>query len=903
MTRWRSVTNKYHPSHKPTMQITRSLHRCAWICVFCGVLAAAVLSSSAAAPQTLFVGQQAYLKASNTGALDYFADPSAVSISGEIVVIGAPLEASDAIGVNGDQENDNAPRSGAAYVFVRQGNEWVQEAYLKPSNTERGDLFGIAVAISGNTIVIGAEGEDSNSTGVNGDGENNLATDSGAAYVFVREGTNWTQQAYLKASNTDTSDFFGSAVAISGDTIVVGAEGEASGARGVNGDQNDNSLERAGAAYVFVRQNGKWHQEAYLKASNTDTGDDFGGKVAISGNTIAIAADAEDSSAAGVNGNQENNDEIDSGAVYVFTRTGATWTQQAYIKASNPASDTDFGEGLSIWGDTLIVGAPGDGNDGVGINNPGADNFGAPASGAVYVYVRNGTNGTSWRQQAFLKASNRGAGDFFGRRVAIWQDTLVAGAGREDSGSTGVNYNQDNDTAEDAGAAYVFVRTDRGWVQQAYLKASNTEAGDNFGAAVAVSGDTVVIGAYDESSDARAVNGNTASNDAESSGAAYVFTGVGPITATAVPGTRVIVSWPQGDQIFDPITTAQLNRPWIPRFEGSSRSFNGTQELEIAPSAQSQFFRFAGEGIYYSEPKSFPAPIADETARVRGPSLSSDGLSLYFFSDKLGHADLWVATRSSLTSQWNTATSIKEINTSAEESFPAISSDGLSLYFSDWFLYFRGPNPRTNSYGGGDIWVAQRRDLRSKWNGPYNLGPQVNSGFLETTPAISSDGLTLIFATDRPGNVPGSGRDFDGTDLWMCVRTNAAATNGWSKPVNLGPGVNSIYGDSSPFLSADGLTLYFASARPSPDARNGFSNIWAARRKSVSEPFGTAVSLGHYFEGLHHMMDPCFSADGATLFFSSRGRLDQLFPLANLWQISVRPFPPLSIRLIKSVEP
>src|SRR5690606_5534334 len=123
-------------------------------------------------------------------------------------------------------------------------------------------------------------GEDSNATGVNGDQSSNNATNSGAAYVFVRVGTTWTQQAYLKASNTGNDDHFGTAVSISGDTIVVGATLEGSNATGVNGDQNNNDASNAGAAYVFVRYGTEWVQQAYLKASTTEAGDVFGSAVA-----------------------------------------------------------------------------------------------------------------------------------------------------------------------------------------------------------------------------------------------------------------------------------------------------------------------------------------------------------------------------------------------------------------------------------------------------------------------------------------------------------------------------------------------------------------------------------------------------------------------------------------------
>jgi hypothetical protein len=140
---------------------------------------------------------------------------------------------------------------GAAYVFTRTGGVWSQQAYLKASNTGAVDKFGRAVAVDGDTIVVGAHTEASSATGVNGDQADNSAGASGAAYVFTRTGGVWTQQAYLKASNTENSDQFGRPVEIDGDTIIVGASGESSSATGVNGDQTDNSANSSGAVYVF----------------------------------------------------------------------------------------------------------------------------------------------------------------------------------------------------------------------------------------------------------------------------------------------------------------------------------------------------------------------------------------------------------------------------------------------------------------------------------------------------------------------------------------------------------------------------------------------------------------------------------------------------------------------------
>lgn len=463
------------------------------------------------------VAQRAYLKASNTDVRDSFG--FAVAISGDTVVVGARSEDSNASGVNGNQSDNSLSAAGAAYVFVRNGTTWTQQAYLKASNPGSTDIFGVSVAISGDTIAVAAVQEASNATGVNGDQTNNSAANAGAVYVFVRNGTTWTQQAYLKASNTQTGDEFGASVAISGDTIVIGADGEDSNATGVNGDQSNNSFANAGAAYVFVRNGTTWSQQAYLKASNADVNDLFGQAVAISNDTIVVSTAFESSAAAGINGNGSDNSASGAGAAYVFVRNGTTWTQQAYLKASNPQPDGAFGESVAISGDTIVVGADGEGSNATGVNGD-QTNKSAPNAGAAYVFVR---NGTTWTQQAYLKASNTDAGDTFGAAVAISGDTVVVGAIAEASNAAGVNGNQGDNSTSRAGAAYVFQRNGTIWTQQAYLKASNPDVGDFFGIGVDVSGDTIVVGAFGESSNATGINGNQNDNSMPSAGAAYIF--------------------------------------------------------------------------------------------------------------------------------------------------------------------------------------------------------------------------------------------------------------------------------------------------------------------------------------------------------------------------------------------
>ncbi|MCA2971618.1 MAG: hypothetical protein INH43_24140, partial [Acidobacteriaceae bacterium] len=429
----------------------------------------------------------------------------------------------------------------------------VQQVYGKASNPGTTDRFGYAVALAGDTLVVSADQEDSAATGVNGDQSSNAASNAGAVYIFVRSGGSWSQQAYLKASNTGAGDRFGQDVAISGDTVVVGAIDEDSDATGVNGPvgpggcaagdaacqsgtQSNNAAAAAGAAYVFVRTGSTWSQQAYLKASNADAADEFGYAVAISGDTVVVGARGERSTATGVDGDQYNECAPAAGAAYVFVRSGSSWSQQAYLKASNTDSSDVFGASVAISGNTIVVGALGESSAAAGVNGNDGDNS-STASGAAYVFVR---SGSSWSQQAYLKASNPDLGDNFGVAVAISGDTVVAGARYEASSAAGVNGNQSSNLMSGAGAAYIFVRNAGAWSQQAYLKASNPGDQDEFGYSVAIDGDTVAVAARYEASNATGVNGplgtggctaaeatcqpGTQSNNAmASAGAFYVF--------------------------------------------------------------------------------------------------------------------------------------------------------------------------------------------------------------------------------------------------------------------------------------------------------------------------------------------------------------------------------------------
>ena len=394
-----------------------------------------------------------------------------------------------------------------------------QQAYLKASNTNLGDLFSSSVAIDGNTIAIGAPNESSSATGINGNQQDNSVISSGAVYIFVRTGTTWSQQAYIKASNPDFNDLFGHSVALSGNTLVVGAVNESSEATGINGNQTDNSAMNAGAVYVFVRSGTTWSQQSYLKASNAEAFDQFGWIVALDGNTLAVGANLESSNATGVNGNQADNNAVRSGAAYIFVRTGTTWSQQAYLKASNTEANDFFGESVTIDDSTVAVGAWWEDSSATGVNGD-QNNNNTTFSGAAYVYS---FDGMSWSQQAYIKASNTDTENYFGHALVLRGDRLIVSAYADDSAAIGINGDQQNADAGGSGAAFVFARVGTVWSQQHYLKASNTGVEDTFGYTMATDGLSLVVGARYEDSNATGIDGNQADNSADLSGAAYVF--------------------------------------------------------------------------------------------------------------------------------------------------------------------------------------------------------------------------------------------------------------------------------------------------------------------------------------------------------------------------------------------
>lgn len=342
--------------------------------------------------------------------LDLFAASLALTPDGGTLVVGSPGHSTGEPPIAFFERD----YSGAVYIFNNTNSLWTQEAFLKASNaggsymceapcellacptSGEGDGFGVSVAISGDTVVVGAPGEASAATGVGGNENDDSAPGAGAAYVFERIDDVWQQTAYLKASNTDAGDRFGFAVAIAGDTIAIGAEREDSASAD---DQGDDSAEDAGAVYVFERMGGVWEQTQYLKASNAEEGFLFGANLALSDSTLVVGSPGE-GSVGGAN----------SGAAYVFTLVEGAWTQTNFYKAFNADAGSQFagppgsvsygqastlnscevqattkGSSLSLFGDTLIVGAPFEDSPAAGVNGVPTGTP-IPNSGAVYVF-------------------------------------------------------------------------------------------------------------------------------------------------------------------------------------------------------------------------------------------------------------------------------------------------------------------------------------------------------------------------------------------------------------------------------------------------------------------------------------------------------------------------------------
>ena len=416
----------------------------------------------------------AYLKPHNTNAYDVFGWSLALSADGNTLAVGSPLEDGSTNTINGPDDNSR-DNCGAVYVFTRTGDVWSQQAYIKPSVSAVDDQFGYAVALSsdGNTLAVGAPTQDT------------AGTDAGIAFVFARTGTTWSQQTVVSAATPDVNDWFGSALALSasGDTLAVGA---------FHDDGSSNALTDTGAVYIFERVGTSWSVGATLRETNQDPSDEFGYSIAFADDTtLAIGAPNEDSDGTA----QTNNAVPEAGAVFVFVRSGPGWMPQGYLKAATPTAGDFVGKQVSISTSGSAVLAAAAGDDSV-LSNSGAayvytrsgttwsaptqlkattpkddGQFGATVAlsgdglhcaigapvedgaaadtGAAYLY-----DGTT--SDRTLTGPSPTTGDQFGGAVALSSDgrTRAFAIPREDGSSSGINAPID-DAAEDSGAVLV----------------------------------------------------------------------------------------------------------------------------------------------------------------------------------------------------------------------------------------------------------------------------------------------------------------------------------------------------------------------------------------------------------------------------------------------------------------
>lgn len=457
----------------------------------------------------------AYIKASNAGKDNQFGSAIALSADGNTLAVSATAEESAAKGVNGVSK-DRAVNSGAVYVYTRDNKGWKQQAYLKASNTAEGAQFGNSLTLSadGNLLAVGSIGEASSATGVNGNQNDNSMPGAGAVYVFARKGGTWSQQAYVKSSNTGgpvVGYQFGYAVSLSSDgsTLAVSETSDPSNATGINGDQKNTGAPDSGAVFIFNHSGDTWSQQAYIKPNTTRPNLLFGYSVGLNGNGDTLGVGAY-------------NDEGRRGAVYVFTRNNGTWSQQMRVIATNGEVGDYLGCSLAISddGNTILAGSV---EDKFSQINAGQKDL-LDSVGGAYVFVR---AAGKWSQQAYVKAFNPRENDQFGWALAMSRDgnTIAIGSHFEDSGAKGVNGDQSDASMEDSGAVYVYTRTGTVWNPTAYVKASNTKPAAEFGISVALNGDGKVLaaGATKENGAAKGVNGKQDDKSAVNAGAAYVY--------------------------------------------------------------------------------------------------------------------------------------------------------------------------------------------------------------------------------------------------------------------------------------------------------------------------------------------------------------------------------------------
>lgn len=374
----------------------------------------------------------------------------------------------------------------AVDVFRATGAGYELEAHITPDGGQSDDSFGTSLALEGDRLVVGASREDSDARGIDGDRDNDAAPESGAAYVYVREGGKWREEAFLKASNTRYWEGFGESVALRGNSIAVGAPFERSGAIGVDGDQGNDDRPHSGAVYLFELGDDGWRQTHYVKTAQDVDGNhnaQFGWNVALTDDLLVVAAPLEDVSWFGALTEQATESMSSAGAVYVLGRDGDSWQHLQRLQASNAERDDGFGLGLALGGNLLAVGAPHEDGGAAGVNGNQLSNL-RQNSGAVYLFER---TEQGFVQRAYLKPKQPELGGYFGFSVALRGATLAVGEWAE---------------SRRDGSAYLFGLADGRWSQQLRVDARTARGDvpddampDNFGWSLALSERSLFVGA------------------------------------------------------------------------------------------------------------------------------------------------------------------------------------------------------------------------------------------------------------------------------------------------------------------------------------------------------------------------------------------------------------------------
>ncbi len=612
---------------------------------------------------------------------------SSVAISGDTAIVGAFLE------------DDKGTNAGAAYIFVRSGNTWIEQAKLTTSDGEAGDRFGSSVSIDGDTVIISAPSDD------------DKGTDAGAAYIFTRSGSTWIEQDKLTASDGNGNTGFGNDVAISGDTAIVGASSDF------------HAGPFSGSAYIFTRSGSNWNEQTKLIGSDPGEEKQFGWSVAIDGDSVIIGAILDFPSSGAV-----------TGAAYTFTRSGNIWTEQAKIIPTDASSGDRFGWSVAISNDTALIGAK--------------ENFvpNVGSAGSAYVYTRSNGN---WTQEAKLIASDAQDNDMFGTSVSISGDFALVGAANESNNSS-------------ARAAYSFTRASNIWTEQAKLTASDGEQGDMFGLSVAISSNTALVSAYKDD------------DKGSGSGSAYVFE---------------LPPLPTGEETIE-VRISNGSDDAEERISGSvSRSSSDLELVFDAGGNQTVGLRFAGANIPAG------ATITDAYVQFKADEINSENTNLVIHAEATDNASefksksLNISSRPTTTSSvtwsppsWN----IKGVAGAAQKTPDLSSVIQEVINRPGWTsgnalaLIITGTGERTAESYEGDAAGAPLLHVSYQTGGTNNL-PTIDSFTVDPNPVLLNQTVTFSWSiSDIDGDPVSCSLDADGDGAPDYNITDCLATNSQS---------------------------------------------------------------------------------------------------------------------------